>query len=73
MKRECVFKVYAKGQWWYVYEVTLSEVNITKMYRVYKGRRWLNHIAFYLSRFAIEGCIGAALGRNVHIDGENNL
>lgn len=70
MKKVCVFKVFAVGIWWYVYEVTLSEVNTTKMFRVYKGRRWLCHIAFYDVRYAIEGCLGAAIGCTVRLDGE---
>lgn len=73
MKKECIFKVFAKGKWWYVYEVTLSEVNLTKVYRVYCGRRWQEHIAFYHARFAVEACIGVALGCNVHIVGEIEL
>ena len=73
MMKECIFKVYAKGKIWYVYEVSLSGVNLTKVYRVYCGRRWHEHIAFYHARFAVEACMIAALGCTVHIVGEIEL
>lgn len=69
MKKECIFRLSFGGEWYYVYAVQLSGVNITKVFRVYKGRRWLNHIAFYTKRLAVEGCIAAALKTRVSIMG----
>lgn len=68
MTRECVFKMFFNGEWWYVYRVSLSGVDAAKVYRVYKGRRWLNHIAFYHPRFAIEAILGCAFGGFVQLN-----
>lgn len=67
MKKVCIFRLNWNGSWYYVYEVPLSGVNLTTMYRVYSGRKWLSHIAFYHKQNAIEGCLRAALGVNVSL------
>lgn len=44
MKRECFFKCYAQGEWWYVYGIDYGHLGVR--YRIYKGRRWFVHVTF---------------------------
>ena len=69
MMKECILKVFAKGIIWYVYRTPSASEPDVIVYRVYSGRRWYKHIAFYHERFAVEACLLAALGCTVNIVG----
>ena len=73
MKKECIFKVFAGGYWWYVYGVPASDLSKTVLYRVYCGRKRYGIWTFESQRVAIELCVAAALGCVVSISGEVKL
>ena len=51
MKKECVFKCYAQGEWYYVYEFDYELLGVR--YRVYRGRKWVCHVTFEMRQYAI--------------------
>lgn len=57
MKKECIFKCWAQGEWWYVYEMEFGTFGVR--YRVYKGRKWYSHIDFELKPYAICAVVNA--------------
>lgn len=59
MKKECIFKCYAKGEWWYIYEMDYGQFGTN--YRVYKGRKWFCHSVFELKQYAICAVVNAAM------------
>ena len=73
MKKDCIFKVFAGGHWWYVYGVPAGGLSTAVLYRVYCGRKRYGIWAFESQRVAIELCVAAALGCVVSISGEVKL
>ena len=57
MKKECVFKCYAQGEWWYVYGIDYGLLGVR--YRIYKGRKWFSHVTFESLQYAICGAVNA--------------
>lgn len=57
MKKECVFKCWAQGEWWYVYEVDYGSLGV--IYRVYYGRKWYGHVTFETMKYAIGAVVNA--------------
>lgn len=57
MKKKCIFKCFAQGEWWYVYEMSMGV--LTSNYRVYKGRKWYGHVAFQYQQYAIAAVVNA--------------
>lgn len=57
MKKELIFKCFAQGEWWYVYEVNYGLLGVR--YRIYKGRRWFSHATFETRKFAILAAVNA--------------
>ena len=57
MKKECVFKCYAQGEWWYVYGISYGLLGMR--YRVYKGRKWYCHVMFETQQYAICAAVNA--------------
>lgn len=64
MKKECIFKCWAQGKWWYVYEMDFGTFG--KRFRVYKERKWYAHTDFELRQYAICATINVA---TIGIDG----
>lgn len=57
MEKRCIFKCFAQGEWWYVYEMSMGV--LTSSYRVYKGRKWYEHVAFFHKQYAILAVVNA--------------
>lgn len=57
MKKECIFKCYAQGEWWYVYRVDYGHLGVC--FRIYKGRKWFCHSTFELRQYAICSAVNA--------------
>lgn len=57
MKRECIFKCYAQGEWWYVYGIDYGLLGV--QFRIYKGRRWFAHVTFETMEYAICAAVNA--------------
>ena len=57
MKKECIFKCYAQGEWWYVYGIDYGILGVR--YRIYKGRKWFAHVTFETMPHAICGAVNA--------------
>lgn len=66
MKKECIFKCYAQGEWWYVYGVDYGDLGVR--YRIYKGRKWFCHVTFDSVQYAICAAVNAV---TVEINGCN--
>lgn len=63
MKKVCIFKCYAQGEWWYVHEVDYGLLGMR--YRIYKGRRWWLHMTFETKQYAIcaaLNCVTCGMG-----------
>lgn len=58
MKKKCIFKCFAQGEWWYVYLMDFREFGVN--YRVYKGRKWIRRMTFELKQNAICTAVNAA-------------
>ena len=59
MEKKCIFKCYAQGEWWYVYELNYGPFGLN--YRVYRGRKWFEHSSFQLKQYAICAAVNVAL------------
>lgn len=57
MKKTCIFKCWAQGEWWYVYETSMSILRAN--YRVYRGRKWYEHVVFEKQQYAIAAVVNA--------------
>lgn len=57
MKKVCIFKCYAQGEWWYVYGVDYGLLGVR--YRVYKGRKWYGRVTFETKPYAICAAVNA--------------
>lgn len=57
MNKECIFKCYAQGEWWYVYGIDHGILGMR--YRIYKGRKWFGHVTFETMQYAICGAVNA--------------
>lgn len=62
MEKVCIFKAYQGNEWWYLYRVPNARACKGYVYRVYKGRKWYDHLIWYddgkaLSQL-LEGCLG---------------
>lgn len=64
MKKECIFKCFAQGEWWYVYAMDYGILGVR--YRIYKGRRWYCHADFETMPYAICAAVNAV---SVGLDG----
>lgn len=60
MKGKCIFKVWCADVIWSVKDVTSREDVNERVFRVYRERRWYNHICFYSKDFAIAACVEMA-------------
>lgn len=58
MKKECIFKCWAQGEWWYVYEMDFCRFG--RRFRVYKGRKWFAHTDFESKQYAICAVVNVA-------------
>lgn len=56
MKGKCIFKVWYADEIWTVREVPAKEVESKVMFRIYCGRRWVNHDAYHFAKYAICVC-----------------
>ena len=57
MKKECIFKCWAQGEWWYVYGIDYGLLGVR--YRIYKGRKWYSHVTFEMKQYAICAAVNA--------------
>ena len=57
MKKECIFKCWAQGEWWYVYGVNYGILGVR--YSIYKGRKWFSHVTFETRQYAICAAVNA--------------
>lgn len=65
MKRECVFKIWHNGCWFYVYDCGEPKVWLKGRYRIYCGRRWIGRVAFNDEAPAIRTALRCALGEGL--------
>ena len=69
MKKECIFKVFSRGTWYYVYQMPVPGDAIGSMFRVYCGRKRYGVFDYGSRRAAVEVCLAAAVGVGVSIEG----
>lgn len=53
MNKECIFKASAGNEWWYLYRYPNEKAVKGYVYRVYRGRKWDDHISWFSYEIAL--------------------
>ena len=69
MKKECIFKVFSRGTWYYVYQMPVHGAAVGSRYRVYCGRKRYGMFDYGSKEAAVEVCLAAAVGIGVSFKG----